>query len=229
MNRAELPQLIRIQYNHCCRQTDYVFVQFQQISYISMAPKQLNPVLSKPTIMPVPSAKPTSAIISTASLPRTTTLNTMQKREPIGMTLLSTQFNRSGYFVETMYLLWISISDYQPEIIQPQPDPRIASPISRRDSSDGSTTVSVPSSPGADNMEQEDLNAFYHVRLAQALRISFTRRSLIHGIFHLILHINDRNKPKSNNKAHSNCNSRCSKRQCHRLILLIKGKIVQTL
>lgn len=40
---------------------------------------------------------------------------------------------------------------------------RPTSPISRPDSSDGSTTVSATSSPGIDQQEQEELNALYQV------------------------------------------------------------------
>lgn len=61
------------------------------------------------------------------------------------------------YFVVTI--------DIRTEVQQMPMIQRPTSPISRPDSSDGSTTVSATSSPGIDQQEQEELNALYQVRL----------------------------------------------------------------
>lgn len=52
---------------------------------------------------------------------------------------------------------------------------RPKSPVSRPDSSDGSTTVSATSSPGIDQQEQEELNALYQVRLHSNFILLFFR------------------------------------------------------
>lgn len=53
--------------------------------------------------------------------------------------------------------------DFRAEVVQQlqSTNQRPPSPISRPGSSDGSTTVSATSSPGIDQQEQEELNAFY--------------------------------------------------------------------
>lgn len=58
---------------------------------------------------------------------------------------------------------WVGFLDFRAEVVQQlqSTNQRPSSPISRPGSSDGSTTVSATSSPGIDQQEQEELNAFY--------------------------------------------------------------------
>lgn len=57
----------------------------------------------------------------------------------------------------------VGFVDFRAEVVQQlqSTNQRPSSPISRPGSSDGSTTVSATSSPGIDQQEQEELNAFY--------------------------------------------------------------------
>lgn len=107
-------------------------------------------------IIPVINVKPANVAVA-ASSPRATAIIARKGKKNHFF------FHRLIFKFENE-IFCLSI-DLRTEVQQMPTIQRPTSPISRPDSSDGSTTVSATSSPGIDQQEQEELNALYQVKL----------------------------------------------------------------
>lgn len=134
-----------------------------------MASNQPNQMQAKVANIPVSSVKPATLAIAASSSARSAIINP-RKRDPSGMEKIyfnPIQPNQPIRQIrpnanQLQYAHLVRRSDYLPGVHQQlQSDHRMPSPMSRRESTDGSTTVSVPSSPGMEQMDHDDLNSFY--------------------------------------------------------------------